>query len=139
MITSDLLRRHDLRSTPARRTVVDSFLGAKSARTLAELDEAFDGDRITLYRTLKSFEEAGLIHRVPDAAGQPRYALCGDDCGPKAHDHTHAHFQCDDCGQTYCLPRVAPITQVLPKGYRVQEVHVTYQGTCQVCNVPAAL
>ncbi len=137
-LATDLLRRHGLRSTPARRTVVECLSESPASRALAELDAAFDGDRITLYRTLKSFEEVGLIHRVPDATGQPRYALCGEGCTPKAHVHQHPHFQCDDCGQTYCLPEVATVTPVLPQGYQLAQVHITYQGSCVACVSPSA-
>lgn len=137
--TADLLRRHRLRSTPVRRAVVDCLRDSTAARTLAELDAAADGDRVTLYRTLKSFEEVGLIHRVADASGQVHYALCGEACGPEAHAHEHAHFRCNSCSQTYCLPEARTPAPVLPKGYRVQEVHVTYQGTCQQCNAPTNL
>lgn len=117
--------------------VVECLRGSSAARTLAELDEAVNGDRVTLYRTLKSFEEVGLIHRVTDASGLVHYALCGEACGPEAHAHEHAHFQCDTCSHTYCLPGTTPVATVLPEGYQVQEVHVTYQGTCLRCNTSA--
>lgn len=129
-----LLQKHQLRSTPTRRTVIAALSDAPFALTQAELEAANRGDRITLYRTLKSFEDVGLIHRVADSTGQAKYALCGANCTPTAHAHTHPHFQCDDCGNTYCLPEGNAPVVVLPKGYHLQEIHITYQGSCASCN-----
>ena len=131
--TTDLLRDHGLRSTPARAAVVGHLLAAKAAAPLVDLVAVADADRITLYRTLKTLEEQGLVHRINDANGNGLYALCQGDCSPAAHVHAHPHFQCDDCGNPFCLPEVAAPEVVLPKGYRLQEVHVTYQGSCADC------
>ena len=131
----DLLREHGLRSTPVRRAVLGALVSAEAAVPAADLSAAASGaDRITLYRTLRTFEDLGIVHRVPDAEGSAQYALCGGACTPEAHVHTHPHFQCGDCGQTYCLPEVAAAPPVLPQGYRILETHVTYAGSCRACN-----
>lgn len=131
---TQLLRTHGLRSTPVRRAVLRRLGAAAAAVSLADLSAAADADRITLYRTLRTFEDLGLIHRVPDVGGDPRYALCGGACTPEAHAHAHPHFQCGDCGQTFCLPEVAAAPPVLPQGYQAREVRVTYEGRCKTCN-----
>ena len=128
-----LLREHELRSTPVRRAVLRRLTADAAAAPLSALAEATDADRITLYRTLRTFEGLGIIHRVPDVDGNPQYALCGGGCTPEAHTHHHPHFQCGDCGHTYCLPEVRTSPPVLPKGYRARETHVTYEGTCATC------
>ena len=132
--TTRLLREHGLRSTPVRRVVLDELTRASAAVPLATLSQRADADRITLYRTLRTFEGLGIVHKVPDADGNAQYALCGGSCTPEAHVHTHPHFQCDDCGHTYCLPDTTAAPPVLPKGYRARETRVTYEGTCQACN-----
>ena len=129
-----LLREHKLRSTPVRRAVLARLTASEAAVPLADLSAAADADRITLYRTLRTFEDLGIIHRVPDASGNAQYALCGGACTPEAHVHTHPHFQCEDCGHTYCLPEVEAAPPVLPAGYHAREAHVTYEGRCRDCN-----
>ena len=131
--TTAILREHGLRSTPVRRAVLQRLSNREAAVPLSAFAEATDADRITLYRTLRTFESLGIIHRVPDADGAAQYALCGGGCTPEAHTHHHPHFQCGDCGQTYCLPEVRTSAPVLPKGYRARETHVTYEGTCATC------
>ncbi|MBA9079148.1 MULTISPECIES: hypothetical protein [Rufibacter] len=37
-------------------------------------------DCVTLYRTLKTFEEKGLMQQVIDGAEPTKYALCQEDC-----------------------------------------------------------
>ncbi len=128
-----LLDRHHLRSTPARRAVLGLLTSSQTAVTHAELEAAADADRITLYRTIKTFEECGILHCVRTLDGQAKYALCGDNCGPAAHAHTHPHFECRDCGHTFCLPDSVAPKSVLPKGYLVQETLVTFQGQCPTC------
>lgn len=133
--TVQLLREHKLRSTPVRRAVLTRLSGAPAAVPLSELHVYADADRITLYRTLKTFEGLGIIHRVPAADGNAQYALCGGACTPEAHAHTHPHFQCGDCGQTFCLPEAAAaVPPILPEGYRARETRVTYEGVCRLCN-----
>ena len=128
-----LLRERGLRSTPVRRAVLQRLDHGAAAVPLSAFSEAVDADRITLYRTLRTFEDLGIIHRVPDADGGPQYALCGGACTPEAHTHHPPHFQCGDCGQTYCLPEVRASLPVLPEGYRARETRVTYEGTCATC------
>ena len=72
------LLRHGLRQTPVRRAVLAAVSGKGYALTGAEIEQEMgaDVDRITLYRTLKSFEQQGLIHRVIDDTDVLRYAAC---------------------------------------------------------------
>ena len=135
----ELLRAHALRSTPARRAVLALLRGRERAVSAPELEGAVDSDRVTVYRTLSAFEEAGLVHRVHDGSGAEKYALCADHCSPAGHVDEHAHFRCDDCGQTECLPAAgAPPAPPLPAGYEVAERILTYVGRCAACAVGAA-
>jgi len=128
-----LLRAHGLRATAVRCRVLDVLNVRASACSMSELSDALNGDRVTLYRTLKTFEESGIIHRVQDGTTQDKYALCGSDCSSSSHQHDHAHFHCKSCGDTVCLDVPAPPSPVLPKGYRVATVHFTLSGECANC------
>lgn len=76
----------DIRPTAMRLLVLDYLLNQTAAVSLNNLETYFmRSDRITLYRTLKTFEEKGLVHRIDDGSGSVKYALCPEDCSTQEH------------------------------------------------------
>jgi len=129
------LLRHGLRQTPVRRAVLAALAGKGYALTGAEIEQEIGSevDRITLYRTLKSFEQQGLIHRVIDDTDVLRYAACSIECSAGAHFDNHVHFKCSTCLHTYCLSQVAiPVVQ-LPGGFQAERRDFLLSGVCQLC------
>ncbi|MEY3321815.1 MAG: hypothetical protein RLZZ417_1398, partial [Bacteroidota bacterium] len=58
-----LLKKHDLRLTQVRKEVLSVFLIKEQALSQSDIENDLGKtDRITLYRTLRSFEDNGLIH-----------------------------------------------------------------------------
>lgn len=130
-----LLRKSGLRITQTRLEILERFLEQNTALSQQYFDAQFDKlDRITLYRTLKTFEKKGLIHRTIDGTDVPKFALCSDGCEEHRHRDHHAHFHCVQCGHTYCLDERPFSTPSLPEGFRVLESHLVIQGTCGNCN-----
>ncbi len=129
-----LLSDAGLRNTPSRRGVLSLLLVTDETCTSSTFESTLQADRITIYRTLRTLEEVGLVHRIQDTTGVDKYALCGDSCSTAGHHHTHAHFYCSSCDTTSCLTEVEVDTRVLPKGYQISESHLTYKGTCPSCN-----
>jgi Fur family ferric uptake transcriptional regulator len=129
------LRQHGLRGTAARRDVLAIFeANDHLALTSAEVEERLSSiDRITLYRTLRSFEEAGLIHQISDGSGKSKFALCGHHCGEQEHHDTHAHFRCLVCGTTNCLHSVTIPEIRLPKSYTMNDAQLVITGVCAKC------
>ena len=134
--SSQLLRNFRLRSTPVREEILHLFLEKDYALSHSdienEIDEGFD--RVTVYRTLRTFSSKGLIHKVLDDRGVLKYALCAQECFATGHRHEHVHFKCTRCGQTNCLDVQIPPVK-LPKGYVAEEVNFLVQGTCQHCSI----
>lgn len=132
-----MLKDHGLRKTTFRMEVLQ-VLKANEGRAIAsDVIESALGqhDRITLYRTLKSFEKKGLIHLTSSLTGQAKYALCQHLCTEESHHDMHAHFHCDQCGETTCLDdQSATKSYQVPRGYEVKDVQVTLSGTCQQCS-----
>ena len=64
------LKGHNLRITDCRMDVLEVFLNSTHALSFSDLEADLDlYDRVTLYRTLNSFIEKGLLHRIPDDSG----------------------------------------------------------------------
>lgn len=71
-----LLDQKSIRITPMRQLVLEYFLAENQIVGLTELEEIFPrADRITLYRTLKTFEEKGILHRIDNGVSEVKYAL----------------------------------------------------------------
>jgi Fur family ferric uptake transcriptional regulator len=130
-----LLKDFRLRTTASRQAILHLFLQKNYALSHGDIENAIDDslDRVTVYRTLKTFLDKGLIHKVLDDQGSLKYALCNDPCNAGTHHHDHVHFKCTKCGQTNCLDVTVPPIK-LPKGYKMKEVNLLIQGICELCS-----
>lgn len=117
----------------AMRILVYSYLDAQhQARSLSEMEiDLYPADRITLYRTLKTFEEKGIVHRIQEN-NTSKYSLCADQCTPEAHHDRHVHFYCRVCAETSCQEDITLPEHVLGN-FRVEEVRLFVKGVCASC------
>ena len=131
---ADLLRRNNLSVTDSRKKILSLFLQHKDALTHGDIEkkagEKFD--RVTIYRTLQTFVEKGIIHSIPTSDNSVRYALCKD-CKEGHHHDDHVHFMCDNCNTTICLDNVVSPKIELPAGYTANDVQVVIHGVCKEC------
>lgn len=134
-VSENLLAEHQVRKTKIRLEILDFFLSKNYALSHGEIEEAIDPsyDRVTIYRTLKSFEEQGLIHKVLDESGTAKYALCADHCVGHKHHDAHVHFSCTKCGHTFCLAEVLIPEIKLPTNYHLTGYNFLVQGICKDC------
>jgi Fur family ferric uptake transcriptional regulator len=135
--SEELLKHHDLKVTSNRKTVLEVFLKKDKVLSLPEISKFVgkDFDRITLYRTLQSFEENGLVHKIPDNNGNLSYALCKHDSVHHNHDDNHVHFICNTCNLTVCLEDVEIPVIRIPKKYKPEKYNFVVEGLCEDCNV----
>jgi len=77
MTADGLLIRYELRKTNIRKEVLESFISSEGrALSHSQLELMLeDTDRVTLYRTLKTFEQKGIIHQAVDGSGIMKFAL----------------------------------------------------------------
>ena len=131
----DILRRNSLSVTESRKKILNLFLNMQGALAHGDIErkagEKFD--RVTVYRTLQTFVEKGIIHTIPTTDNSVRYALCKDNCTEGHHHDNHVHFICDQCGATLCLEETLVPEVRLPKGFAVNEVEVVVKGICKDC------
>jgi Fur family transcriptional regulator, ferric uptake regulator len=132
---SSVLRRKHLNITDSRKKILSLFLNNKDALAHADIEkkagEKFD--RVTVYRTLQTFVEKGIVHTIPTADNAILYALCKD-CDEEHHHDDHVHFVCSNCNATICLDDVVSPEIKLPQGYVAENVQVVINGICKDCN-----
>jgi len=132
----EILERCSLRKTNCRVQVLQLFLnhpqlGLSESFLEAQVEGEFD--RATIYRTLNTFLEKGVIHTIYDEKSAVKYALCSHHCQDGHHNHDHLHFKCVDCGDTTCLDQLPMADQTLPGGYKKLEAHYLIVGVCAKC------
>lgn len=129
---NQLLNRR-IRPTAMRELVLKVLTDQSTAISLSELEKKFDrADKVTLYRTLKTFEEKKLIHGIDDGTGSMKYALCKETCQCNPED-LHIHFLCSVCSKTYCLDDIAVPQVQLPAGFSLQSLNLIVKGKCANC------
>jgi Fur family ferric uptake transcriptional regulator len=120
--------------TAMRLLVLDFLEKQSTAVSLTDIALSMEHtDRVTLFRTIKTFEEHGLVHRIEDGTGTTKFALCQPDCNAVKHHDLHVHFYCHRCKETYCLPKTHIPEVQLPAAYQAQERELIVRGICAVC------
>ena len=131
---SELLKSHKLKVTEARTLVLDAFSDKNYALSHSELETILDNklDRVTLYRTLSSFESKGLIHRVHKGDKVLRYAMCKGECSSN-HVDSHVHFSCSECDHIYCMDDLEIPKVQVPNNFQVNNFYFLIEGVCEAC------
>jgi len=131
----DILKKNQLSVTDSRKKILELFLKSDGALAHADIEkntgETFD--RVTVYRTLQTFVEKGIIHLIPTTDNSILYALCKDNCEAGHHHDDHVHFICNSCGKTICLDEVTVPKVKLPKGFTPEHAQMVVKGICGDC------
>ena len=89
-----ILKNNQLSITDNRLKILELF--QKNGKALSHGDiERLSGkhfDRVTIYRTLQTFVDKGIIHTIPTADNSIMYALCKEACSEGHHHDDHVHF-----------------------------------------------
>ncbi|MGG9970689.1 Fur family transcriptional regulator [Ferruginibacter sp. SUN002] len=131
----DILKRNNLSVTDGRKKILELFLKSDGALEHADI-EKFTGetfDRVTVYRTLQTFVDKGIIHHIPTTDNSILYALCKDNCEAGHHHDNHVHFVCEQCNKTICLEDVIVPQVKLPKGFKPSHAEMVVNGICADC------
>lgn len=133
--TATILKRSGLSVTEGRRKILDLFLEEEGALAHSDIERNTDAafDRVTVYRTLQSFVEKGIVHQIPTTDNSVLYALCRHECDEQHLHDDHVHFLCNNCNKTICLDEVTVPAVKLPSGFRVQQRQMIVKGICSDC------
>ena len=130
------LESRHIQPTAMRLRVLRYLSDRRAAVSLADLEQHFSkSDRTTLYRTLKTFQEHGVVHQIYDESGSTKYGLCAENCTCSYPDDMHAHFYCSSCDNTYCLQKLSIPNVDLPDGFSPSYGNFVITGSCPDCSV----
>jgi Fur family transcriptional regulator, ferric uptake regulator len=132
----NILQEHGLKATLSRVQIYTVLNKKKKALSYSDLQKQLGKtfDRVTLYRTLQSFEDKGLIHTIADKSGEVSYALCNHEEADHLHKDNHIHFKCNNCHQTICLENNMIPEVKLPKKLKPLKYSFLIEGLCENCN-----
>ena len=127
------LQASGTRVTTARRAVLTALVKANDHVTADDLAAAVqarlpDEHRSTIYRTLESLEEAGVVDHVHLGHGRAVYHLADD---------RHQHLVCEACGDVIVVPD--QLFDALRKkvrgdyGFTIRPHHFAVLGRCATC------
>lgn len=130
--TESRLIDKNTRPTSMRILVYDFLSSQEAALSLSEVENHFENaDRTTVYRTLKTFEEKGIVHSIQENT-TTKYKLCHDGCSENTHQDRHLHFYCKICKQTTCKEEIS-FPETLDTNFRIDEIRLFAKGVCERC------
>ena len=128
-----LLRRANVRLTRPRRRILEALVKRPLPVSLDVLGEELrsECDLATIYRTMHSFREAGVVRQVHVAPDRACYVLGapGEPCG---------YLICRQCGSVSSLPGAQSMVELGRKmamdvGFRILQQEVEFYGICPAC------
>ena len=141
-LSADEIRAAGLKLTPARLHVLELL---KKDHCLLTIDEIVQklartpskvkADWTTVYRTLLTFSEAGLVSHTTLVDGALRYEY--HDPNPSSHHHHH-HVSCKKCGKIEAIDacEIAKIQKQVEKmGFRELSHRLEFTGICPKCKL----
>ena len=135
----NMLIAKQVKPTAMRLLVLEYLLKQNAAVTIPDLEKEFQpSDKVTLYRTLKTFEEQGIVHNITAGADATKYALCREECKPGEHVDLHVHFYCTNCKELLCLPKTKLPQIALPDSFQLEELSLVARGICDACTKNAS-
>jgi Fur family ferric uptake transcriptional regulator len=131
-LLKQVLQDHQYSLTRAR-ALVAQLLWQQKPLTVRQLVELVDGriDRASIYRTIKLFEELGIVQRV-NLGWKYQIELTGP------FSHHHHHLTCLQCHQVIVVtdPSLEKLMSKIAHqhGFNTQQHQVEIQGYCQDCS-----
>ena len=130
----NILTNKGIRITPMRLLVLGALLEQEVSLGLNEIEKILShSDRITIYRTLRTFSQNGIVHPIENGTSEVKYALCKAFCTANQHLDRHPHFHCKKCDRIICLETIEIPHLEFPVGYQAEEIAVTIKGVCANC------
>ncbi|MBV6652310.1 MAG: transcriptional repressor [Mameliella sp.] len=131
---ADILKNYGQRITEKRIALLEILLiGDAKAFALSDIEKQLtvSMDRVTVYRTLQTFEETGLVIKMVDHKGTCLYMLNLEDHNKLS---AHPHLHCTACGEIVCLPSLPEAYLKKLEDYQIDEIYFLMEGKCRACS-----
>ena len=129
----EMLKAAKLYCTKCRITILKVLLNADKPLRQEQIAKRLGKksfNKVSIYRTLASLLEVGLVHRAFMRERAYHYELAHN-C---SKSQCHPHFTCTSCGNTYCLMGVTlPMAKSPYKGFVIHRQQVRFEGLCPKC------
>ncbi|MBN2460486.1 MAG: transcriptional repressor [Candidatus Cloacimonetes bacterium] len=125
-----ILLEHEVVPSIHRMLILQALMNSCSHPSADEIYRALLNQiptlsKTTVYNTLKTFEEKGIIESFSIMNNEVRYEL---------QPHPHAHFKCKLCGTIYDIyGSFDCLRDKIVEGHKVQEQHINLIGICAAC------
>lgn len=144
MNVEELLKQSGLKLTSPRILILSALMDTECALSGQQLFDQLNRkgskkmDKVTVYRTLSSFLEAGIIHQIPSDDRSGLYSFHNHKTQTKAQ--VYVHFICQTCENTFCLDvKNLDIKLTLnpddQKGYQIVSQELMLRGYCPHCTI----
>jgi len=126
----ELLREYGIPPSLQRIKILEYLHNFKTHPTAdmiyqALLDEMPTLSKTTVYNTLKTFTEKGILVALSLFENEVRYEYNTD---------PHIHFKCVNCGKIYDLDKTYDLYKDDEiDGHKITEHHVNLKGICKSC------
>lgn len=129
------LKNKGFRLTGQRKAVIDCLVTAVKPLSAEDIflhaqNKGLGINLATVYRTLDTLAEAGLVERVGVDLHKAYYTIC------RSRKHLH-HFFCLGCGESYDLPycpvKERPMKELIPEAFTVTGHRYEVYGYCGKC------
>ena len=124
-----ILTSHGLKVSEQRIQILDYLNRMESHPTADEIFQSLNNEdpvlsRATVYNTLHSFVEKGVILALDLRDHETRYDLI---------THEHGHFRCNVCGTIYNVEFHPDSLKMDLPGFQIEALSVTMRGICPSC------
>ena len=129
-----LLQKRSLKATSNRLNLLTKMANFGSAMSYSAIQKQLQPiDRVTLYRTIETLKEKGIIHKAFQENNEIYYAICGNSCAEDHHHHEHVHFRCTKCNTISCEDLNNSLEISIPN-HQIFKVSINVEGVCGVCS-----
>lgn len=134
---SEILRQKGIYITNTRIKVYKIMLEQKGTINASQIQKLtlFQLDRISIYRALKIFLKKGLIYRIPNSKGWPKYLVKNvhEEQNHPLNGMKAVHFICRVCGTVKTTKTIKQFPELMPVGYTIDNCEVIMEGKCDNC------
>ncbi len=126
----DILSKKGIKPSLHRMKVLEYLIKMENHPTVDTiykdiLDDIPTLSKTTVYNTLKTFQDSGIVQAITIEDNEVKYDATTD---------KHAHFKCSKCGRLYDLPIDTKVLHLKSVGgHLIKESQLYFKGICKSC------